>query len=190
MAERGAGTVKIELTDAGRAILGDRRGSIDVAFSGGPILLGPARRPAALRRAGLLPHRGGAVRARARHDDRHPFNRRHQVRCGASRRHQPAPRVHARTRIPGQAVRAGDSPTTRRRHSGCGRLIRGSARVPASTGFRRLIGSKQSRCCYTPMRVTPPSPVASTPPWSASIQAGGIFGSTARHKEATLSDHR
>ena len=43
MAERGAGTVKIELTDAGRAILGDRRGPIDVAFSGGPILLGPAR---------------------------------------------------------------------------------------------------------------------------------------------------
>ena len=43
MAERGAGIVKIELTDAGRGFFGDLRGPIDVAFSGGPVFLGHIR---------------------------------------------------------------------------------------------------------------------------------------------------
>jgi hypothetical protein len=43
MAERGAGTVQIELTYEGRAIFGDLSGPIDVAFSGGPIFLGSRR---------------------------------------------------------------------------------------------------------------------------------------------------
>ncbi len=43
MAERGAGTVKIELTDEGRTVLGDLAGPIDVAFAGGPIFLGSLR---------------------------------------------------------------------------------------------------------------------------------------------------
>jgi glutamine amidotransferase-like uncharacterized protein len=43
MADRGRGTVQIELTAEGRSILGDRSAPIDVSFSGGPIFLGPKR---------------------------------------------------------------------------------------------------------------------------------------------------
>jgi glutamine amidotransferase-like uncharacterized protein len=43
MAERGAGTARIELTEEGRAVLGDVRGPIDVAFSGGPVFRGSPR---------------------------------------------------------------------------------------------------------------------------------------------------
>jgi hypothetical protein len=43
MAERGAGTVRIELTDEGQAVFGDLHGPIDVAFAGGPIFLGSLR---------------------------------------------------------------------------------------------------------------------------------------------------
>ncbi len=43
IAERGAGTVRIELTDEGRALFGNLREPFDVAFSGGPIFLGPTR---------------------------------------------------------------------------------------------------------------------------------------------------
>jgi glutamine amidotransferase-like uncharacterized protein len=43
MADRGAGTVKIELTDEGRAVFGNVRGPIDVKFAGGPIFLGSLR---------------------------------------------------------------------------------------------------------------------------------------------------
>lgn len=38
MAYRGAGKVKMELTDAGRAVFGDPEGAVEVAYSGGPIL--------------------------------------------------------------------------------------------------------------------------------------------------------
>lgn len=38
MAARGSGTVKIELTSAGKRILGDLSGSVDVQYSSGPIL--------------------------------------------------------------------------------------------------------------------------------------------------------
>jgi hypothetical protein len=43
MAGRGGGTVQIELTGEGRAILGDWPKLIDVSFSGGPVFLGPVR---------------------------------------------------------------------------------------------------------------------------------------------------
>jgi len=43
MAERGAGSVKIDLTGEGHAVFGDRTGPIDVPFAGGPIFLGPMR---------------------------------------------------------------------------------------------------------------------------------------------------
>jgi glutamine amidotransferase-like uncharacterized protein len=43
MAERGAGSVQIELTDAGRDVFGERPAPINVAFAGGPIFLGPMR---------------------------------------------------------------------------------------------------------------------------------------------------
>jgi glutamine amidotransferase-like uncharacterized protein len=43
MAERGGGSVKIEFTGEGRIFFGDRDGPIDVAFSGGPIFIGPMR---------------------------------------------------------------------------------------------------------------------------------------------------
>jgi glutamine amidotransferase-like uncharacterized protein len=43
MAERGAGTVKIELTEEGRSVFADIPGQIDVAFSGGPIFRGSVR---------------------------------------------------------------------------------------------------------------------------------------------------
>jgi glutamine amidotransferase-like uncharacterized protein len=43
MAERGAGSVRIELTSGGRAVFCDRDRPIDVAFSGGPIFIGPVR---------------------------------------------------------------------------------------------------------------------------------------------------
>jgi glutamine amidotransferase-like uncharacterized protein len=43
MAERGAGTVRIELTREGRALFADRPGLIDVSFSGGPVFLGQVR---------------------------------------------------------------------------------------------------------------------------------------------------
>jgi glutamine amidotransferase-like uncharacterized protein len=43
MADRGPGTVQIELTAQGRSIFGDRSVPIDISFSGGPIFLGPKR---------------------------------------------------------------------------------------------------------------------------------------------------
>ena len=43
MADRGPGTVEIELTAEGQSIFGDRSAPIDVSFSGGPIFLGPRR---------------------------------------------------------------------------------------------------------------------------------------------------
>ena len=43
MADRGPGTVKIELTPEGQFIFGDRSAPIDISFSGGPIFLGPKR---------------------------------------------------------------------------------------------------------------------------------------------------
>lgn len=43
MAERGPGTVKIELTEAGRAVFGGHAEPIKVAFAGGPIFRGPIR---------------------------------------------------------------------------------------------------------------------------------------------------
>ncbi len=42
MAERGPGTVKIELTEAGRAVFGGHAEPIKVAFAGGPIFRGPS----------------------------------------------------------------------------------------------------------------------------------------------------
>jgi glutamine amidotransferase-like uncharacterized protein len=41
MADRGPGTVQIELTAEGQSIFGDRSAPIDISFSGGPIFLGP-----------------------------------------------------------------------------------------------------------------------------------------------------
>ena len=41
MADRGPGSVQIELTAEGQSIFGDRAGPIDISFSGGPIFLGP-----------------------------------------------------------------------------------------------------------------------------------------------------
>jgi hypothetical protein len=38
MTARGAGTVKIELSNAGKRVLGDFPGLLDVRYSGGPIL--------------------------------------------------------------------------------------------------------------------------------------------------------
>jgi glutamine amidotransferase-like uncharacterized protein len=43
MADRGPGTVQIELTAEGQSIFGDRPAPIDISFSGGPIFLGPKR---------------------------------------------------------------------------------------------------------------------------------------------------
>jgi glutamine amidotransferase-like uncharacterized protein len=43
MADRGPGTVQIELTAEGRSIFGDLSAPIDISFSGGPIFLGPKR---------------------------------------------------------------------------------------------------------------------------------------------------
>ena len=43
MADRGPGTVQIELTAEGQSIFGDRSAPIDISFSGGPIFLGPKR---------------------------------------------------------------------------------------------------------------------------------------------------
>jgi glutamine amidotransferase-like uncharacterized protein len=41
MADRGPGSVQIELTPEGRSIFGDRPGPIDISFSGGPVFPGP-----------------------------------------------------------------------------------------------------------------------------------------------------
>jgi glutamine amidotransferase-like uncharacterized protein len=41
MADRGPGSVQIELTPEGRSIFGDRSGPLDVSFSGGPVFPGP-----------------------------------------------------------------------------------------------------------------------------------------------------
>ena len=83
MADRGAGTVKIELTDAGQAIFGNLRVPFDVSFSGGPIFLGPLpgdSRPF----VPLAYYRTEVARygAPARHDDRHAVNPRRQVGAG------------------------------------------------------------------------------------------------------------
>jgi hypothetical protein len=43
MAARGAGKVKMELTDSGKRVLGDGSGLLDVQYSSGPIF-SPARR--------------------------------------------------------------------------------------------------------------------------------------------------
>jgi glutamine amidotransferase-like uncharacterized protein len=43
MADRGPGTVQIELTAEGQSIFGDRSAPLDISFSGGPIFLGPKR---------------------------------------------------------------------------------------------------------------------------------------------------
>jgi glutamine amidotransferase-like uncharacterized protein len=41
MADRGPGTVQIELTAEGQSIFGDRSAPFDISFSGGPVFLGP-----------------------------------------------------------------------------------------------------------------------------------------------------
>jgi glutamine amidotransferase-like uncharacterized protein len=53
MADRGPGTAKIALTDAGRAVFGDIVEPINVGFAGGPIFVGPkgSELPAAVRLA-------------------------------------------------------------------------------------------------------------------------------------------
>jgi glutamine amidotransferase-like uncharacterized protein len=43
MADRGPGTVQIELTAEGQSIFGDRPAPFEISFSGGPIFLGPKR---------------------------------------------------------------------------------------------------------------------------------------------------
>jgi glutamine amidotransferase-like uncharacterized protein len=43
MADRGPGTVQIELTAEGQSIFGDRSAPMDISFSGGPVFLGPKR---------------------------------------------------------------------------------------------------------------------------------------------------
>jgi Biotin-protein ligase, N terminal len=43
MADRGPGSVQIELTPEGRSIFGDRSGPPDISFSGGPVFPGPMR---------------------------------------------------------------------------------------------------------------------------------------------------
>ena len=43
MADRGPGSVQIELTPEGRSIFGDRSGPLDISFSGGPVFPGPMR---------------------------------------------------------------------------------------------------------------------------------------------------
>jgi glutamine amidotransferase-like uncharacterized protein len=43
MADRGPGSVQIELTPEGGSIFGDRTGPLDISFSGGPVFPGPMR---------------------------------------------------------------------------------------------------------------------------------------------------
>ncbi len=43
MADRGPGSVQIELTPEGRSLFGGRSGPLDISFSGGPIFPGPMR---------------------------------------------------------------------------------------------------------------------------------------------------
>ncbi len=43
VADRGPGSVQIELTPEGRSVFGDRLGPLDISFSGGPVFPGPMR---------------------------------------------------------------------------------------------------------------------------------------------------
>ena len=103
---RGKGTVKMELTDEGREILGDLPGLVDVRYANGPIL-SPAGKeglpeyvPLAFFRTEI-----SYVGTAGRHDDRYAGDRRLQLRQGPRHRDQPAPRGHRRTRTAGPAGR-------------------------------------------------------------------------------------
>ncbi len=109
MADRGPGTVQIELTAEGQSIFGDRSAPIDISFSGGPIFLGPKRDDLPPHDpAGALHHRGFQLHPSARDHDRNPCDLRSQVRRRPCRCDQPPSRKHKGRRIPGKTRRPGD----------------------------------------------------------------------------------
>ena len=109
MADRGPGTVQIELTAEGQSIFGDRSAPMDISFSGGPVFLGPKRDDL----PPMIPLAHYSTEAcqlypSARDHDRHPCDLRSQVRRRPCHCDQPPSRNHKGRRIPGKTRRPGD----------------------------------------------------------------------------------